>query len=102
MSGQRRRLPLVVGWLPTFLAFPIGGLIAIETVGARDAALPGLAGGLIVGLVLGVAQWLVLRGHGVGLRWVPITVVAFAGGAAVATVVTDGGTKLADVVVAAV
>src|SRR4051812_108584 len=34
-------------WLPTFLAFPLGGLLAIEAVGGLDGAASGAAGGLI-------------------------------------------------------
>ena len=45
-------------WLPTFLAFPLGGLLAIETVGSLDGPLAAAAGGLLAGAVIGGGQWL--------------------------------------------
>jgi hypothetical protein len=84
-------------WLPTFLAFPLGGLIAIETVGSREGPLSAAAGGLLVGSVIGVAQWLALRSRGIGPRWAVYTAAAMAGGAAVAAAVTGADTDLAAV-----
>ena len=48
-------------WIPTFLAFPISGWIAIETIGSSDGPLPAALGGLLVGAAVGAAQWLALR-----------------------------------------
>ena len=48
-------------WLPTFLAFPIGGFIAIQTIGSLDDPVAAAAGGLIAGAVIGAGQWLALR-----------------------------------------
>ena len=45
-------------WLPTFLAFPIGGYIAMQVVGSSDGLLAAAAGGLIAGSVIGAGQWL--------------------------------------------
>jgi hypothetical protein len=84
-------------WLPTFLAFPIGGLIAIETVGSSDSPMKAAAGGLVVGAVIGGGQWLALRSSGIGARWVAATAAALAAGAALAAVLTGSGTELADV-----
>jgi len=87
-------------WLPTFLAFPIGGLLAIETVGSLHDALSAAAGGLLAGAVIGVGQWLALRSRGIGRRWVAYTAAAMAAGSALAAAVTGAGTELADVMVA--
>lgn len=83
-------------WLPTFLAFPLGGLLAIETVGSLAGPLSGAAGGLLAGAVIGAGQWLALRSRGVGRRWVGYTAAAMAAGTALATAVTGGGTELGD------
>jgi len=87
-------------WLPTFLAFPIGGLLAIETVGSLDDPVSAAAGGLLAGAVIGAGQWLALRSRGIGHRWVAYTAAAMAAGSALAATVTGAGTELADVMVA--
>jgi hypothetical protein len=54
--------PPVWAWpLAILLGFPIGGLIADLIVGPVDSFGAALAGGLIAGAVIGVAQWLALR-----------------------------------------
>jgi hypothetical protein len=83
-------------WLPTFLAFPIGGYLAIETVGSLDDPLSAAAGGLLAGAVIGAGQWLALRSRGIGRRWVAYTGAAMAAGTALAAAVTGAGTELAD------
>ena len=80
-------------WLPTFLAFPLGGLIAIETVGSLDGPLSGALAGLIAGAVIGAGQWLALRNSG---RWIAYTAIAMSAGTALATALTHAGTDLAD------
>lgn len=68
-------------WIPTFLAFPLGGLIAINTVGSVDSPLTAMAGGLVAGTVIGAAQALALRTR---RRWIPLTAIAMAAGGALA------------------
>jgi hypothetical protein len=48
-------------WFLAFLAFPIGGVLAKALAGAINTPIAALFGGLLTGLVLGLAQWLVLR-----------------------------------------
>jgi hypothetical protein len=84
-------------WLPTFLAFAIGGELAIETVGSLDDPLSAAAGGLLAGAVIGAAQWLALRSRGISRRWAVYTAAAMTGGTALAAVVTGAGTDLPDV-----
>jgi hypothetical protein len=83
-------------WLPTFLAFPLGGLLAIQTVGSLDDPLSAAAGGLLAGAVIGAGQWLALRSRGIGRRWAAYTAAAMAAGTALAAAVTGAGTELAD------
>src|SRR5215218_2593464 len=83
-------------WLTTFLAFPLGGLLAIETLGSLDDVASGAAGGLLAGAVIGAGQWLALRSRGIGRRWVAYTAAAMAAGTALAAAVTGAGTELDD------
>jgi hypothetical protein len=83
-------------WLPTFLAFPAGGLITIATVGSLEGPVSGAVGGLIAGAVIGTAQWLAL---GTTKRWIAYTAGAMSAGTAVAAVVTGAGTELQDLMV---
>ena len=84
-------------WLPTFLAFPAGGLLAMGVVGSLDGPVSAAAGGLLAGAVIGAAQWLAL---GTTKRWIGATAVAMSAGSAVAAVVTDAGTSVEDLMLA--
>ena len=75
-------------WLPTFLAFPIGGYLAIQTVGSLDDPVSAAAGGLLAGAVIGAGQWLALRSSGIGRRWIGYTAAAMAAGSAISVAVT--------------
>jgi hypothetical protein len=86
-------------WLPTFLAFPVAGFLAIETVGSLTGPASAAAGGLLAGAVIGAAQWLALRPRSIGAGWVAATATAMAGGAALAAAATGAGTEVADVMV---
>jgi hypothetical protein len=87
-------------WLPTFLAFPLGGFLAIETVGSLHDPASAAAGGLLAGAVIGAGQWLALRSGGIGSRWIGYTAAAMAAGSALAATVTGAGTEVADVMLA--
>ena len=54
-------LGLWLKWMVTFLGFPIGGGVAYLLVRSMDGIAKPAIGGLVTGLVLGIAQWLVLR-----------------------------------------
>jgi hypothetical protein len=85
-------------WLPTFLAFPLGGLLAFETVGSVTNAGTAAAAGLLAGAVIGAGQWLALRNEGVDHRWPLATAAAMAAGSALAVAATGGGTDTTDLV----
>ena len=86
-------------WIPTFLAFPVAGWLAIEALGSSEEPLSALAGGLAVGAAIGAAQWPALRGAGVTHRWIGRTAAASAAGAGLAAVATGSGTGVGDLVV---
>jgi len=71
-----------VRWIPTFLAFPLAGWLAMLLVGPNRSPLTALAVGAIVGAILGAAQWLAL-GRLVDWRWAAGTLVAVAVGSVV-------------------
>ena len=48
-------------WMLAFLGFPIGGFLALVLVGSVERVVSGALGGALAGVVIGVAQWLVLR-----------------------------------------
>jgi hypothetical protein len=83
-------------WLPTFLAFPLGGWLAVGTIGSMDDPVSAAAGGLLAGAVIGAGQWLALRSSGIGRRWAAHTAGAMAAGTALAAAATGAGTELAD------
>jgi hypothetical protein len=85
-------------WLPTFLAFPLGGLLAFETIGSVTNAGTAAAAGLLAGAVIGAGQWLALRSEGVDYRWPLVTAAAMAAGSALAVTATGAGTDTTDLV----
>jgi hypothetical protein len=87
-------------WLPTFLAFPLAGLITIESVGSLDGPASAAAAGLLAGAVIGTGQWLALRSRGIGPRWIAHTAAAMATGTTIAAILNGTGTELADVMFA--
>ena len=66
----------VLAWVGAFLAYPIGGLITSLVFGRLDNAAEGILGGVVVGLVVGAAQYFALRGRlAVDWRWIAATTV---------------------------
>ena len=82
-------------WLPTFLAFPLGGVAAIALVGPVTGVATALLSGLVAGAVVGTGQWLALRGLGVGRRWIALTSAGMGAGAAVSALLTGAATTTA-------
>jgi hypothetical protein len=80
VTQSRSWAKIALLWMPTFLGFPAGGLLA-EVVGHVDSPAPAVAGGAITGAILGFAQWLGMRRTGPSpLAWVIATAVGFAAG----------------------
>ena len=87
-------------WLPTFLGFPIGGLIAIAATGPVTSLTNGLIGGAVAGAVLGAAQWLALRGRLSKTEWwIPATAVGQAVGLAAGAALVGYRTGLQDLAI---
>ena len=61
---------LAIRFIPTFLAFPIGGELVVLTVGPVKTSMEALFGGAIVGLVLGFIQFIALRPLKVSPLWI--------------------------------
>jgi hypothetical protein len=69
---------LLIRWVPTLLAFPIGGAIAKIAFGGASTVGKSIGGGLIVGLTVGVIQFIALKKYGVSTAWITATVIAVA------------------------
>lgn len=67
---------LLLRWTPTFLAFPLGGLLAKFIFGSASTVVKSVGGGLIVGLVVGLIQYLSLKKYGISTSWVVATAIA--------------------------
>jgi hypothetical protein len=67
---------LLLRWIPTFLAFPIGGLLAKLIFGSASSLSKSVGGGLIVGLVVGLIQYASLKKYGVSTAWVAASAIA--------------------------
>jgi hypothetical protein len=93
-------LSTALRWLPTFLGFPAGGLAAELIVGHVDAPGPAIAGGAITGAILGVAQWLGLRRHGLAPEpWVAATAAGLALGLGAGASIVDYQTDIGSLAV---
>ena len=78
-SGRPLSRSFLLRWMPTFLGFPAGGSLAMVLTGPVNAAAPALAGGLLAGVAIGVAQWLALRDRLPDATWwIPATAIAHA------------------------
>ena len=87
-------------WLPTFLGFPLGGLIAIAATGPVTSLTTGLIGGAVAGAVLGAAQWLALRGRLAKTAWwIPATAIGQAVGLAAGAALVGYRTGLQDLAI---
>ena len=67
---------ILIRWTPTFLAFPIGGLLAKLIFGSASSVARSVGGGLVVGLVVGIIQYLSLKKYGISTSWVVATAVS--------------------------
>jgi hypothetical protein len=80
VTQSRSWAKIALRWMPTFLGFPAGGLIA-EVVGRVDSPGPATAGGAITGAILGFAQWIGMRRTGLSpAAWIIATAAGFAVG----------------------
>jgi hypothetical protein len=94
MAGRgdvTRAVPRMWLWVVAILvSLPIGGYIADAVVNGVDSVGAALAGGLIVGAVIGAAEWFVLRQR-VSWLWIPATIVGMAIGLVAGAALVDYG-----------
>ena len=87
-------------WLPTFVAFIVGGAVAIAVTGPVTSLTAALGGGAIAGAVLGVGQWLALRGRLPKLEWwIPATAIGQAVGLTAGAALVGYRTGLQDLAI---
>ena len=79
------------------VSLPIGGYIADLVVDGVDSVGAALAGGLIVGAVIGAAEWFALR-HWVSWLWIPATIAGMAVGLVAGAALVDYGIARGDLV----
>ena len=77
------------------VGFPIGGYIADLAVNGVDSVGAALAGGLIVGAVIGAAEWFALRQR-ISWLWIPATTVGMAVGLVAGAALVDYGIDRGD------
>jgi hypothetical protein len=83
-------------WTAGFVAFIIGGVLAIAVVGRVNDVGSALLGGLVAGAVIGAGQWLVARRLLDPRTWIPATAVAMSIGLAIGAWVVGYGTSLGE------
>ncbi len=67
---------ILIRWVPTLLAFPIGGAIAKVIFGGASSTSKSIGGGLIVGLTVGMIQFFALKKFGISTSWITATAIA--------------------------
>lgn len=75
-------------FIPSLLAFPIGGEIASLAIGSIRTNADALFGGAIVGLVLGVIQYVALRPFNINRLWIASTAAGLTFGSIIAAMIT--------------
>jgi hypothetical protein len=89
----------VLRWLPTFVGFPLGGLLAELVIGPVDGVAPALAGGALTGVVLGAVQsWGMGADGPPARRWIGATAAGLAAGLALGSAAVGYGTGVDDLV----
>jgi uncharacterized membrane protein YhdT len=104
MGDERHAEPTRWGfwlrWLPTFIGFIAGGALATAVSGRLDSLPAAVTGGALAGVVIGTAQWLVLRRLLPGAAWwIAATAVGQAVGLAVGAPLVGYGTEPRDLAV---
>ena len=67
---------LMIRWVPTLLAFPLGGAIAKIAFGGASNLGRSVGGGLIVGIAVGLIQFIAIKRYGITTSWITATVIA--------------------------
>jgi hypothetical protein len=91
--GTRR---LWIWPIAILISFPIAGYLADLVVDGVDSVGAALVGGLIAGLVIGVAEWFALR-RWVPWLWIPATSIGMAAGLAAGAALVNYGISRGDI-----
>jgi hypothetical protein len=83
-------------WTAGFVAFIIGGALAMAATGRINDVGSALLGGLVAGAVIGTGQWLVARRLLNPKAWIPATAVAMSIGLGVGAWAVGYGTSLGE------
>ena len=103
MTTGTPTLGLWLKWMVTFLGFPIGGGVAYLLVRSMEGIAKPTIGGLVTGLVLGVAQWIVLRQvMALSGWWIVATGIGLAAGLALSVALSGTSIELRPLIVRAV
>ncbi len=87
-------------WMLIFVSFPVGGIMALAFVGPMEDAFSAALGGAMTGVVIGVAQLIVLRRHvGMVVGWLFSTTVGLALGNSLGVLANGGGTRAVDLLI---
>jgi len=98
-SGTRSTARPTWRWpVAILVGFPIGGYIADLIVNGVDSVGTAIVGGVIVGVLIGAAEWFALNKH-VSWLWVPATTVGMAVGLVVGARLVDYGIDRGDLAV---
>ncbi len=92
-GATTRPWTLVGRWMLGFLGFPIGGLIAVSTVGAIDSTPTALVGGAITGAILGGVQTIASPSLP-RATWIAATTIGLSAGLAIGATVVDFDTSI--------
>lgn len=90
---------LLLRWIPTFLAFPLGGLLATLAFGPIRDPLAAAVSGANVGLLLGLAQWWALKPLRLTFDWVWTTALALMISSPIAWALIDFSTTVGDLTI---
>jgi hypothetical protein len=80
-------------WAPTLFAYPLGGFLAVLSVGSVTDPLTAAVAALIAGTVIGAAQWLAL-GRAAGWRWLVGIALGMTAGSTISAAITGASTDL--------
>jgi hypothetical protein len=95
LDSSRAKWTFWATWGAAFLGFPIGGAAATALVGPIETAGESVVGGVVVGAVVGAAQWLVLRRRlPLSPLWVAATAGSMAAGMLVGNVLLGNDTSM--------
>lgn len=89
-----RPTQILARWIPTFLAFPLGGLLAALSLGPIETALSAAVSGATIGFLVGIAQWWALRPLGVSFDWAWSSAVGLMIGSPIAWVLINFSTTI--------